>query len=91
MYKRQGLFFLLIFANAKNRKISFRRLEPTFYDSYKDKGLLTQPLIRWMFDHNDFSAENYRYTEIVGGHQRCVGSNENDESPNYIISDIRKY
>lgn len=30
-------------------------------------------IIDWMYKHNDFAAETYRYTEIVDGHQRCVG------------------
>jgi hypothetical protein len=30
-------------------------------------------IIGWMADNNDFAATQYRYTEIVNGHQKCVG------------------
>lgn len=45
-----------------------------YYDGYKDRGLLAEPLIQWMLQHNDFAAETYRYTEILNGHQECVGT-----------------
>lgn len=32
-----------------------------------------QSLIAWMGEHNDFEAEEYRYTEIIDGHQKCIG------------------
>lgn len=30
-------------------------------------------IIDWMRQHNDFAAETYRYTEVINGHQKCVG------------------
>ena len=33
-------------------------------------------LIEWMHEHNDFAAKAYKYTEIIHGHQRCVGDNK---------------
>ena len=33
----------------------------------------TWSIIKWMADHNDFAATEFRYTEIVNGHQKCVG------------------
>lgn len=30
-------------------------------------------IIDWMHRHNDFAAETYRYTEVINGHQKCVG------------------
>ena len=31
-------------------------------------------IIAWMISNNDWAAENYRYTEVVDGHQKCVGT-----------------
>lgn len=31
-------------------------------------------LIEWMANHNDFAAVEYRYTEIIDGHQKCIGA-----------------
>ena len=31
-------------------------------------------IIAWMINNNDWAAENYRYTEVVKGHQKCVGT-----------------
>lgn len=31
-------------------------------------------IIAWMISNNDWAAENYRYTEVVNGHQKCVGT-----------------
>lgn len=31
-------------------------------------------IIQWMLHNNDFAAETYRYTEVVNGHQKCVGT-----------------
>ena len=31
-------------------------------------------IIAWMISNNDWAAENYRYTEVVEGHQKCVGT-----------------
>jgi hypothetical protein len=30
-------------------------------------------ILDWMYHHNDFAAETYRYTEVINGHQKCVG------------------
>jgi redox-regulated HSP33 family molecular chaperone len=30
-------------------------------------------IIVWMGENNDFAAEEFRYTEIKDGHQKCVG------------------
>lgn len=38
------------------------------YDSEDIDGIVS-----WMGHHNDFAAESYRYTEIVNGHQKCIG------------------
>ena len=31
-------------------------------------------ILAWMINNNDWAAENYRYTEVVNGHQKCVGT-----------------
>lgn len=31
-------------------------------------------IIEWIATHNDFDAADYRYTEVVNGHQKCVGT-----------------
>lgn len=31
-------------------------------------------IIQWMGDNNDFAATEYRYTEVINGHQKCVGN-----------------
>lgn len=30
-------------------------------------------IIEWMWLNNDFEATEFRYTEIIDGHQKCVG------------------
>lgn len=37
-------------------------------------------LIQWMGEHNDFAAQEYRYTQIIDGHQSCIGSDEDTVS-----------
>ena len=31
-------------------------------------------ILAWMISNNDWAAENYRYTEVIDGHQKCVGT-----------------
>lgn len=30
-------------------------------------------IIQWMGDNNDFEATEFRYTEVINGHQKCIG------------------
>lgn len=46
------------------------------YEIYYDCDCLRDDIdsvLGWMISHNDFASETYRYTEIVNGHQKCVG------------------
>ena len=50
--------------------------EPTSFEIYyhcycEDNDI--NNLIGWMGAHNDFAATEYKYTEVVNGHQKCVG------------------
>lgn len=42
-------------------------------------------IINWMVQHNDFAAETYRYTEVLNGHQECVGTYSDEK-----IADLSK-
>lgn len=49
---------------------------PTSFEIYYDCDYSKDDIdgiIDWMLDHNDWAAESYRYTEVVNGHQKCVG------------------
>lgn len=37
------------------------------------KGNSIDDMIEWMWTNNDFEAAEFRYTEIIDGHQKCVG------------------
>lgn len=30
-------------------------------------------IVEWMWINNDFAATEFRYTEVINGHQKCVG------------------
>ena len=36
----------------------------------------TISLLKWALNHNDCAAFEYKYTEIINGHQVCAGSEE---------------
>lgn len=44
-----------------------------YYDCYCEEDDV-ENLISWIASHNDFAAEEYKYTEIIDGHQMCIGS-----------------
>ena len=44
-----------------------------YYDCYCENNDV-ESLVDWMRSHNDFEAEEYRYTEIINGHQMCIGA-----------------
>jgi hypothetical protein len=57
-------------------RVTFTPATPTGFEIYYDcdySGDDIDGIIGWMLEHNDWAAESYRYTEIVNGHQKCVG------------------
>lgn len=43
-----------------------------YYNCYCEENDINS-LVAWMSAHNDFAATEYRYTEVINGHQKCVG------------------
>ena len=65
----------------KNNKVLVRATlfptMPTSFEIYYDcdcENNDMDSIIQWMSDNNDFAATEFRYTEIVNGHQKCVGA-----------------
>lgn len=57
-------------------RLTFVPATPTSFEIYYDCDYNNDDIdgiLVWMLNHNDFAAEDYRYTEIVNGHQRCIG------------------
>ena len=57
-------------------RLTFIPATPTSFEIYYDCDYDNDDIdgiIGWMLNNNDFAAEDYRYTEIVDGHQKCVG------------------
>lgn len=57
-------------------RLTFVPVLPTSFEIYYScdcKNNDINSIIEWMADHNDFAATEFRYTEIVNGHQKCVG------------------
>ena len=49
---------------------------PTSFEIYYDcncKEDGVDNIIEWMWNNNDFAATEFRYTEVINGHQKCVG------------------
>ena len=71
-------YLMSVISNKDNilARATFIPATPTsfeiYYDCDNDSDNIDE-VIDWMRHHNDFAAETYRYTEIVNGHQRCVG------------------
>lgn len=56
-------------------RLTFYPGNPTGFEIYYDcdcKDDSIGSLIEWMSTHNDFAATEYRYTEIIDGHQKCI-------------------
>lgn len=65
---------------SKNNKVLARVIlfptMPTGFEIYYDcncKNNDIYSIIQWIGDNNDFAATEFRYTEIINGHQKCVG------------------
>lgn len=57
-------------------RLTFVPVLPTSFEIYYDCDYESNDMngvIEWMANHNDFAATEFRYTEIVNGHQKCVG------------------
>ena len=57
-------------------RATFIPATPTSFEIYYDCDYTNDNIdgiINWMREHNDFAAETHRYTEVVNGHQKCVG------------------
>lgn len=57
-------------------RLSFIPTMPTSFEIYYDydnESNDVDDIIKWMYENNDFAAMEYRYTEVVNGHQKCVG------------------
>lgn len=58
-------------------RLIFQAGSPTGFEIYYDCDYQSTDiggLIDWMGTHNDFAATEYRYTEIINGHQQCAAS-----------------
>lgn len=63
----------------------FQTAYEIYYDYCQDYSDVSS-FIQWMGTHNDFAAHTYRYTQVVNGHQSCIGATDN--FINYTKSDI---
>ena len=57
-------------------RLTFIPVLPTSFEIYYDCDCENNDVgsvIKWMGENNDFAATEYRYTEVVNGHQKCVG------------------
>lgn len=71
-------YLMSVMNNKENilARATFVPATPTSFEIYYDcdySGDDIDGIIAWMLDHNDWAAESYRYTEVVNGHQKCVG------------------
>lgn len=71
-------YLLNVMSNNSNvlARATFIPATPTGFEIYYDCDYVNDDIsgiISWMSKHNDFAAETYRYTEIINGHQKCVG------------------
>lgn len=58
-------------------RMTFVPEAPTSFEIYYECDSCTDSIdetVRWMASHNDFASMEYRYTEVVNGHQKCVGT-----------------
>ena len=44
-----------------------------YYDADDCLSEDNQEIAKWMNEHNDWSAEEYRFTEVINGHQTVIG------------------
>ena len=52
---------------------------PTAYEiyyNYDQADSDVSSFLQWMGTHNDFAAQEFRYTQIINGHQSCIGRDE---------------
>lgn len=74
-----ALEYLIDVLNKNNNvlvRMTFMPVLPTSFEIYYNcdcQSLDINDMIKWMSDHNDFAATEFRYTEVVNGHQKCVG------------------
>ena len=56
-------------------RLVFMPVLPTsfeIYYDYSDAANDVDSIIGWISKHNDFAASEYRYTEVIDGHQQCI-------------------
>ena len=74
-----ALEYLINVFEAKNDvlvRMTFIPMLPTSFEIYYNCDCESNDIdniIQWMSENNDFAATEFRYTEIVNGHQKCVG------------------
>lgn len=57
-------------------RLTFMPVLPTgfeIYYNYDCESNEVGDIIKWISENNDFAATEFRYTEIINGHQKCVG------------------
>ena len=57
-------------------RLTFTPVMPTGFEIYYNCNCESNEIsdiIKWMYENNDFAATEFRYTEIINGHQKCVG------------------
>jgi len=57
-------------------RLTFMPVLPTAFEIYYDCTCTNNDvdsLIEWMGNNNDFAATEFRYTEVINGHQMCAG------------------
>ena len=74
-----ALDYLVNVLNTNNNvlvRMTFMPNSATGYEIYYDCGCEnndTSSIIMWIGENNDFAATEFRYTEVVNGHQKCAG------------------
>ena len=58
-------------------RLTFSPETPTGFEIYYNCSCRENDInsiIEWINANNDFAAEEYRYTEVINGHQQCAGN-----------------
>ena len=75
-----ALYYLLNVLQTNNNmliRLTFSPETPTGFEIYYDCSCQDNDInsiIEWISANNDFAAAEYRYTEVINGHQQCAGN-----------------
>ena len=57
-------------------RLTFIPVLPTSFEIYYNcdcESNEVNEIVKWMGENNDFAATEFRYTEVIDGHQKCAG------------------